>query len=400
MIDGKMILLGRPLNYGAGAWLRVIQHLNAIARAGRAHCPVIDIPDMREPELVWKALCESDIFVSSGGRPHDAHISTVRAWTDRGKPWVWDVDDDPMNISPHNPAYVAFGLHEVELAEPIRGEKWLWKDGEVREGRIFSLEENHKRHAAFLKMLQENVTAITTPTEYLADKLKEIAPDTPVFIRPNVLDFEEVWTLKKRPSNDGCVRIMYQGGSSHIADLDEILHVLGRIEKEYPHARFLFMGDTKAHAEKVLPPEKIERYDWTGDYESFAQRQALLGADIGIAPLCMDDLHAEFNRCKSPLKWLDYAALGIPCVAQWDLPYSPVINFGQAEDQHWNGLLARTEDDWLHCLSVLIENPDMRDTVGANAYAEAKSDWNVDGWVNTYVKQYEGILNGNDNSRN
>lgn len=391
MIDGKLLIFGRPLSVGAASWLRTTQHLNAIARSGRALCPVTD-PLEDDPEIVWKTMCLADVVVSNAARVDEFMLETVRLWTSRGKPWVWDVDDDPVNISPYNPAYAVFGLHEVRFAEPVNGEEWLWKNGMEVQGRVFDTTENRRRNEQYLALLREHVSAVTTTTEYLAAKLATLAPKTPIFVRPNVLDFREVWTTKRRRSKDGKIRVLYQGGSSHYADLDTVLEALATIAKVYPHVVFLFMGDTKAHAGKALPADRIEEYEWTGDYHTFAMRQALLGPDIAIAPLCMDEQVAEFNRCKSPLKWLDAAALGIPCVCQRETPYQEVVNFGAAPETELNGLLARTTQDWVDCLSVLIENPDMRDLVGANAHAIAVSDYNVDNWVGTYMRQYEEIL--------
>lgn len=393
--DGKMLIFGRTFGSGAATWLRCEQHLNALARAGFAHCIVHD-PKEDDSDLAWKAMVQSDVFVSQAARPPDFIFETVQKWTDKGMPWVWDVDDDPLNISPFNPAYVAFGTAEVRLAEPVNGESWLWRDGMTASGMKFDVNENIKRHNAFINMLQKHVTAVTTTTEYLAAKLRKIT-DKPVYLRPNVLDFEEIWTDKRKPALDGKIRILYQGGSSHTQDLAVVLPALRAISKAYPHVIFVFMGDTKAHAAKFIPEERIETFEWAGDYKMFAQRQALLGPDIAIAPLCMDDDHAEFNRCKSALKWLDAAAIGVPCVCQWDTPYKEVVTFGRpdVEDQHWNGLLASDEADWFHCLASLIESKDMRETIGANAHAEAKSDWNVDVWLPEYMQQYREIVDGN-----
>lgn len=395
MIDGKRLILGRTFATGAPAWLRCEQHLNAIARADKALCPVLAPGD--DVEEAWKAECLADVFVSNVSRPPDSMFRTVEMWTSRGKPWVWDVDDDPLTISPHNPAYVCFGTEEVRLDPPVNGKEWLWKDGEESYGARFDLADNRRRSAAYLKMLREHVTAITTTTDYLAEKLRKIAPDTPIYLRPNVLDFKEVWTMKRRPATDGFTRIVYQGGSSHYADLGFVLPALAQIAKDFPKVKFLFIGDTKAHAEKMIDPDRIESYEWTGDYPSFAQRMALLGPDIAIAPLCMDEAHAEFARCKSALKWLDAAALGIPCVCQWDLPFTPVVNFsGTTPSDEWNGMLARTEQDWYDCLAALLMNRDRAEQIGATAYAEARNYWNVDEWVDTYLKQYEEIIRHGD----
>ena len=395
LVDGKLLIVGRPATKeGAATWLRCKQHLDFLVRQDLAHCPVAVGDD--DEDLEWKALCMGDVFVSNGW-PTARMMDLAHDWISRGKKWVWDLDDDPLSVSPYNSAFRHFGLEEVPLDEPAPdGRRWLWKDG--FEG--FDLKANHQRQDAFMKMLGQ-VSAITTTTDYLATKIRRLAPSTPIYIRPNVLDFEEIWTRRSEPKTDTVLRILYQGGSSHDLDMDMILPALKDVAERYPHVRFVFLGDTMAHAAKMLPEDRIEHYDWTGDYETYAIRAAKLRPDIAVAPLYMgDELHAEFNRCKSCLKWLDAAALGIPCVATWETPYQEVINFGSVPDVKWNGMLAKTLDDWRNCLGTLIENPEAREVIGNNAYHDAVTKWNAADFAPLHLGQYEEIVNGNHHAQN
>ena len=75
------------------------------------------------------------------------------------------------------------------------------------------------------------------------------------------------------------------------------------------------------------------------------------GFDIGVAPLC-DNI---FNRCKSANRYLEYSMLSVPTVAV-DIggQFSEIIKDGQT------GYLAKTEQDWIDKLSLLIENKEKR----------------------------------------
>ena len=387
-----MLILGRPLNQGAGAWLRCAQHLSILDRSGLASCPVLD--EMQDdPDLAWKAKCLADVFVGAGW-PIGGMFDLIAKWADGGRKWVWDIDDDPSNVSPYNFAYEFFGLEEVELKEPIKGEKWLWRNG-VGE---FDTERNRERHDQFFEMLKNNVAAITTTTPYLAEKLKRFASDVPIYIRPNVLDFGEIWKNRRRESKDGKIRILYQGGASHGAALDYVLPVLQKIAIDFPHAQYVFQGDTKGHAARMIPEDRIETFGWSFDYSTFAYRMADIGADIAIAPLCMDPIHAEFNRCKSSLKWLDAAALAIPCVSQADTPYREVVTKQNMPDISWNGLLAKTHEEWYESLAHLISVKDMREVIGNNAQREAYMWWSAEDFAGEHMKQYEEVVNGNSNA--
>lgn len=384
MIDGKPLILGRPPLEGGLAYLRCEQPLVVMGRKGLAITPVLSKDD--DPDLAWKAKVQADCFHSCAW-PLTGQYGLIEEWCDRGKPWVWDIDDDPTNISPFNHAYRAYGQEEVQLADGT----WLWKDGTDN----FSLDSNRKRQVAFEALIKDHVTAITTTTPYLAEKLIALY-DKPVYIRPNVLDFQDIWTHRNRINKDGLVRIIYEGGSSHARDLFSVLPVLADIEKAYPHVRFVFQGGTKEQATVYLPEEKIEEFGWSTDYGMFAYRFAQIGANIAIAPLSQDEHSKEFNSCKSPLKWLDAAALGIPCVCQNATPFKEVLNFGRAADSQWNGILAGTEEEWFAALSALIQSADMRNVIGNNAQREAWEHWDADDFAEEYLSQYMEVLANGD----
>ena len=389
MIDDKLLIVGRSFTRGASRFLRMDQHLDVLNRKGLATCVSLGTRD--DAELAWKAKCLADVFVSNG-TPSDDIVELHSEWREGGKPWIWDFDDDPANTSPFNPAYRVFGLEEVEFEEAVNGRKHFWKDG--YDG--FDLEMNRKRHLGLIEVLRTS-SAMSTTTPYLAERLKALAPDTPILIRPNTLDFQEVWKWRSKKAKDGKIRILYQGGSSHYADLFHVLPALKEIQDRYPHVLFLFFGDTKAYAAKVLSESRIEHFEWSGDYPTFVYQIAKVGPDIGIAPLLMDDLHGEFNRCKSCLKWVDYSALGIPTVAQNDTPYREAIRFGKEYPDHsWTGLLAGDLDEWLYSLSILIENFDMRQMIGENAYAEVREYYDAESHATKILREYEEVAVGHN----
>lgn len=83
--------------------------------------------------------------------------------------------------------------------------------------------------------------------------------------------------------------------------------------------------------------------------------EELAAFDIGIMPMPDD----PWARGKCAMKALLYMAMGIPAVCSAVGTNCEVIHHGQ------NGLLARTQDEWLDCLTTLIENADLRDQLGS-----------------------------------
>jgi glycosyltransferase involved in cell wall biosynthesis len=72
---------------------------------------------------------------------------------------------------------------------------------------------------------------------------------------------------------------------------------------------------------------------------------------IGLAPL----LDTPFNRCKSPIKAIDYAALGLAVVASDTAVYRGSIADGSAGQ-----LVANTPAAWYAALTWLMRNWDLR----------------------------------------
>jgi glycosyltransferase involved in cell wall biosynthesis len=177
------------------------------------------------------------------------------------------------------------------------------------------------------------------------------------------------------------------GGNSHVPDLEYISPVLLGLMERYPQRiRFHFFG--------AKPPEQMAalvQVKWTPfmacsykDFAAFFQTQT---ADIFIAPL-VDNL---FNRCKSPIKFFEYNALGVPGVFSRLETYTDVVVHGQ------NGLLASSLDDWTNALIQLIEDKELRYSLAGNAQETIRSNWllsqNAFRWKETFQKTDFEIAN-------
>ncbi len=382
--DDKLFVVGHSNATGAASYLRTELPLRAVKRNALCHSHMLR--KEQEGDIQEKAILNADLLISAHGTD-ELTVKTVLDLMDQGKKYLWDADDLPDGVSPLNPAYRFFGLEEVEIE--LRGEThWLWKDGESG----FDLKRNQKSMDEYFEVLKR-ATALSTTQPYLGSKLKRFNKE--VIIRPNVIDFRNIWKRRAKQSKDGKVRIMYMGGSSHYHDLEVVLPAFEAIAAEYPHVHFIFFGDTKCYADRVLPPERIEFHEWEGDYKMFALRLALLAPDIGVAPLSAADDFVEFNKSKSCLKWLDYAAIGVPCVASRMTPYKEVINFSkEVPDVDWNGMLASNDEDWLACLTMLVKHREARMVMGENAYVEAREEWDADVWAPVFYRQFERVANG------
>jgi len=121
-------------------------------------------------------------------------------------------------------------------------------------------------------------------------------------------------------------RVLYAGSSSHFDlhvrnnNVDDITHVVESIINTVDKYQWVFMGGYPAQLKPFVESGKIEYHKWTHlmDYPVTVKN---LKINAMIAPLA-DNI---FNRCKSDIKFLEAASLGIPILCQ-DLPTYKLCN--------------------------------------------------------------------------
>jgi glycosyltransferase involved in cell wall biosynthesis len=120
------------------------------------------------------------------------------------------------------------------------------------------------------------------------------------------------------------------------------------------------------------------------DINRYAPFAASFGFDIGIAPL----VDCNFNRSKSNLRWLEYSALKVPCVATDISHFRETINHGK------DGFLVEDNDlgVWLDNLERLVLDENLRVSVGQAAYKRVKNDFNVKKNAPKYLRYLKGVV--------
>lgn len=251
---------------------------------------------------------------------------------------------------------------------------------------LFELPEEHPDRVngffadALLPMLLTVIEAdlVTVTTNQLRDYLLPYNPNTVVL--PNYLD-DVTWQMKtpimKRGDGEPLI-IGYMGTDSHEPDLREILPALLQVAEKYPgKVAFRFWG--------IQPPQELiqaAKVEWnphpTFTYVDFVRNFQEQSADIAIAPL-QDNL---FNACKSPLKFFEYSANGIPGVYSRVAPYEGVIT------DRKEGLLASTTEQWVNALSALIESSELRMSIITKAQASLRENWLLSDHANAILDAY------------
>jgi glycosyltransferase involved in cell wall biosynthesis len=199
---------------------------------------------------------------------------------------------------------------------------------------------------------------VTVSTEPLAEVMRRYNDN--VVVLPNHIDGALLDI--QRPRRDR-VTVGWAGGDSHLRDFQMVAPSLRRFLERNPAVDFHNVGSN------YLRPMKLRgrHTAWSADIFDYYRG---IDFDVGIAPLA----DIPFNRSKSHIKALEYAALGIPVVASDAEPYRDFVVDGVT------GWLVRHEHEWGKRLYELANDAAMREQMGAAAKERARGWVIQDGW--------------------
>ena len=304
----------------------------------------------------------------------------VRLIKQGGKKAVVEMDDNLFAVSPWNEKYCMFGVEEIaitysekkaqQILEALKT-SWMtvkenpdksktfsmWKDGCAG----FNLEQNRTKARATVELLQE-CDLVTCTTPELGKQLRKVRKEGPIAILPNLIDFSR-W-LPMKPNESDEIRIGWQGGSAHFADLALVASEMVKFAQKHPKVKYVIKGVWFPSLFEDIS-DRIEWLPWHGDINTYPLDMRDMRLDIGLCPL-VDD---PFNRGKSPLKWLEYSALKIPTIASPTV-YEDYIDYGKT------GLVAR-QGEWFNAMESLLDKK-ARDEMSEKAYARVKTKYSVE----------------------
>jgi glycosyltransferase involved in cell wall biosynthesis len=211
------------------------------------------------------------------------------------------------------------------------------------------------------------VEVATTTTSFLAKKLREQGKQ--VFIVPNRLSEQDVvWASaalqqKQETSNppsaihhSATIRIGYLSGTpSHNKDFATITETLMKLFETYSTMRLVLTGPLDTDSALNQYADRIERVPFVPREELFKNITSL---DINLAPL---EIGNPFCEAKSELKFFEAGIVAVPTVAAATETFRTAIADGV------DGFVASTTEEWCEKLSRLIEDVELRKTVGERA---------------------------------
>ncbi len=205
---------------------------------------------------------------------------------------------------------------------------------------------------------------IIAGNEYLADYARKYNEN--VKIIPTTIDTD--WYKPKPRTRKSQITIGWSGSFTTIKHFESAIDALTEIKNTYgDKVTFKVIGD----ANYSYKPLGIKGKKWKSDTEV----EDLQDIDIGIMPL--PDI--GWTRGKCGLKGLQYMGLGIPTVM------SPVGVNTEIIAHGINGFLASTKEEWIDCLSQLIESTELRITLGEAGKKTVEDNYSVNANKNKYL---------------
>lgn len=308
--------------------------------------------------------------------------------------WRVSVSDRDRLPTPGQ-AEVLLVQREVDLFEETRFDAWLaaWRSAGGR--LIYEIDDDllnpealvQRRYsgdtAALLRQVgwfARNADVVTVSTRPLAEKLRNLGAN--VHVVPNRLD-AELWRLEESRDHsqgpyarsDEVVRIGYIGTATHDQDLEVVTSAVRRIELEYGGRVAVeviggFQHRTASFGRRVALPKKT-------DYPSFAKwLHERVHWDIGLIPLADD----EFNRSKSNLKFLEYAALDMAIIC------SDVESYRDVARNEVNALVVpNRSEEWYGAMKRLIEQRKLRRQLASSAREQVARDFTIAAGASDYL---------------
>ncbi len=250
-----------------------------------------------------------------------------------------------------------------------------------------------KHHLQIVKLLLTHAHGVLVTTEFLKTRFKEYNPR--IFVIPNMLDER---LLVYRPPYDAeplfekeKTVIGYMGTMTHDDDLMMILPALEAICKQNRSVKIEILGvaghESTKKLLKGLPVRFIKPETAEVEYPLFMLWfTGRIRWDIGLAPL----QDTAFTRSKSDIKFLDYAAAGVPGIFSRVPAYRDTVR-----PMETGMLIGNTVENWQKALEELVGNKSLRKKLAGNAsrylYTHRVVGQNTDKWIDPVMKILESM---------
>lgn len=161
------------------------------------------------------------------------------------------------------------------------------------------------------------------------------------------------------------VRIGWIGTTANLRYFEVVAPALRQLAVRYDFEFRVIVPDAAPLAELNLTGVNVCPVTW----DKACEVDQLSEIDIGIMPLFQTD---DWDRYKCGLKLVQYMAVGMPAVA------SPVGVNGSIVSPGVNGFLAANDNEWTDSLQRLLEDAELRESIGTGARETVRTGYSIE----------------------
>jgi glycosyltransferase involved in cell wall biosynthesis len=356
--NGKKILLitdDCSATYYLGFYYSLLSRQSRIACSALSKQDIINGTVETEPDIFFEETLSREkpdlVIFNRYGLPHSQLI--LEKCQQHSIRTVYFIDDDLLQI-PANLGNVIQNIHgrkEVVLAR---------------------------------NYLLENVDLVWTSTSYLKERLSRrisqknfIFGGYPPYLERLITSKKFFGKLNLRKNSQSEKFIFgYMGSKGHQEDLEKIVPYIKAILQHFPKTHFQTFGTIAMPDELKLFGNRVSSHKVISNYRKFLEYLYSLDWKFGLAPL----ENTEFNRCKTPVKYLEYTACNIPTLA------SNVVVYNQFHDN--KEIMLVEDSEWYDKIQYALCHPQMRDELLGNAQKRCRQEFSL----NSQQNQIKTIL--------
>lgn len=205
----------------------------------------------------------------------------------------------------------------------------------------FNKDENRYNYRQIL----HNSDLIIASTPYLASRLMQWNMKAALTVVKNTIDVERFTPKEHTP---GTPTVGWVGSTAHRSgDLETMQGILKPMlmngDIELQHSGHMSVDGYDGFADAVGVPDDMVKKLPMVPHQEYA---SILTMDIGLVPL----RHTPFNQAKSDIKGLEYAAAGVPFVAQ------KIDAYVELKESLDVGRIAKSPKDWVKHIKALHDH--------------------------------------------
>ena len=259
----------------------------------------------------------------------------------------------------------AFSKSKVKLIFDFDDSIWLSNVSDANKNLNFLKDSNKTSKIISLSDM------VFAGNQYLSDYASKFSDN--IKIVPTTINLTEYERVEGSVTDKICIG--WSGSVTTIQHFEYAIPFLLKIKEKYQdRICFSVIGDANYISKQL----NIKGIGWRFEDEV----KELSKFDIGIMPLPDD----EWANGKCGLKGLQYMALEIPTIMSPVGVNNEIISHGK------NGFLATDTNEWVHCISTLIESKELRLEMGRKARDTVKEFYSVESQKNNYIKYFNEVL--------